>query len=267
MKDFKLITKLGDFIKTHTLIISLTIPILTFLFARLPFFIWCPLPFISIDSYEYYYMVEQLKNNQLPILDVLPPFYVFFLYTIDLITDTLFSVLIAQHLIFLSASIFLIYSLYRCLPKATLLVSIFLSAQIMQGGMIMFDSLINPDTLYRSALIFLASTLMFLFKNNTLKNWILLAIILFSIITIRSNGIYILFLIPILFFVHKISENKKKYLLFFITFFLLNLSWAFYNYFADNHFLIGNYSRFKNVYGYVVSEKKRQQIKQQMMPR
>jgi len=230
------------YFKIHRkLYIAIAILIVTFLFSRLPFFIWMPLPGIEFDTFTYYLMVEKMQNGNFYGFNMLPPGFIIFLFITGILCNTLISIIIIQNIISFLMCILLITVIYKFYNKILLFVTVILSIYMMDSYILREDFTILTESLYRNSLIFIV--VLFIWALNT-KNkfvWITLSISLIFPPSFRCNGMYIYFIIVLLIIFMIVNQYEKKYYFFLIIpFFALNLIWSTFNYKSEGYFLPGN---------------------------
>ncbi len=238
------IKKAINFFNKNALLLSILIVIISFLFSRLPFFIWAPIPEFGPDTFDYFYYVDQLNKGKLPSFDFLPPGFIVFSYLIGLISNKIIALVYFQNFIILLASILLVYVINKYYKNISLVTSFAISIYLMSSYTIRYDTALLPESLYSSSLILV--TALFIWSLNTKKIivWLLFSVSLIFPALIRSNGIYIYFLFFLVLLFMLINRyNLKYYLYFIIPFLFINFLWATYNYYKSNGFFIGNAKR------------------------
>ncbi len=238
--------KIIKFLYSNPLILSQTILLFSFIFSRLPFFIWLPIPEFYNDTCEYCYSALQMQNGYLPDIAFLPPGYPVFLYLINLFSDKVITIVLIQNLLTLASSLFLVYVVAKYYKKISIAVSIAISIFIMDTVSIYHDSNILTESIYTSSLIFWVAMFIFAFNSKNKFVWLVFSVSFFFPAFIRSNGIYTYFFMAIgLIFLFVNKFKKKHYFYLLLPLFLINLAWASYNYYKSDMFMFGNPGRYK----------------------
>ncbi len=208
-----------------------------------------PLVSFEVDVFDYWYFVEIMNSGQTPKFDVLPGGFPVFLYLIGLVSNKAITVAIIQNLITLFSSLFLIVAIDKYYKSISVVAAIGLTIFVNGKLNIQFDNSYNPESIYINSIIIVVGMLLFSLHSQKKIWWILLSISLIFPAVIRSNGIFIYFIIPliIVYFIIK-KSNLNFYLWFFIPFMCTNILWASYNYFTAGIFMISNPTRIMNIF-------------------
>ena len=237
-----------DFIKKNSLWISLFIFITSFIIVRLPFFLFMPLVSFEIDIYDYWYFVEIMNSGQLPKFDVIPGGFPIFLYLIGLISNKAITVAIIQNLITLFSSLFLIIAINRFYKEIGIFAAIAIIIFVNGRWNIQFDNSYNPESIYVNSIVVIIGLLLFAIHTNKKTWWVLLSFSLILPAIIRSNGIFVYFLVlcSMTYFIAN-KYRLNSYLCLILPFLFTNLLWASYNYYTTDIFMISNPTRIKNI--------------------
>jgi hypothetical protein len=242
-----LVFKLKNILTKYSLIISLSVFIISFLFSRLPFFIWAPIPGFAADTYIYFLEIHKLENGILPTFDWLPQGFPFVAYLIGLISHKILAIIYGQNIIRFLCSVFLIKVIDRHYSWVSILSSLSLSIHIMDSTTILFDTSLTTESLYSSILILICALLISALNSGNKYSWILFSSVLILPALFRSNGLYIYFIpLWIILFILVNNYPKKYYLYIILPFIIANLAWSSYNYLADKKFNIGYIHRINN---------------------
>ena len=238
-----------EFIRKNSLLISLFISIASFIAVRLPFFLFMPLVSFEIDIYDYWYFVEIINSGQLPKFDVIPGGFPVFLYLIGLISNKAITVAIIQNLITLFSSLFLIVAINRFYEEIGVFATIGIMIFVNGNFNIQFDNSYNPESIYVNSIIIVVGLLIFAINTNKKAWWILLSLSLIIPAIIRSNGIFIYYIIPFTLIYYMVNKRKFNfYLWLLIPITITNLLWASYNYYTAGIFMISNPTRIINIF-------------------
>lgn len=230
----------------YSLQLSILFFVIAFCYSHLPFFLYTPIIFIGWDALDYFYCLEQIYNNELPRFDYLPAGFSLFVWFVFLFSKKILSVVIVQTLIFFFSSILLIFTFYKYLNLRLGLyfVSIALSIYAADAITLRFSTSLMTESIYVSSLMLLCSLLMSALYSQKKIFWILFSVCLILPGLIRTNGIYVYFLLPCLLAYLFVNNYEKKYYYFLsFPFIILNLLWATYNWKTYNMFFISNPAR------------------------
>lgn len=233
--------------KGKALYISYIIIGLAFFLSRLPFFL-VPVPNQYYDSLGYFYTAFLFKTGNLSGLGDLPidiPFgYPIFLYLTDLVNLSNTGIIATQNIIKVIVVLFLIKSVNKYYGKISILVAIAFFFIINDSFSLMLDYMFGTESLYSSSLILTTALLLHVFNSKNKWYFLLFSISLIIPPLIRSNGIYIYFLIFIVlvFFIY-FKYAKKYYAYLFLPIIMLNICWALFNYKIGLPALPGNVKR------------------------
>ena len=82
-------------------------------FTHAPFFLYIPVPGISMDTFNYFWFAKEIFDSKLPVIDQPHDFpwgYPFFLYTLKALGCNILQIVFAQTLIYTLAGLWLIRS-------------------------------------------------------------------------------------------------------------------------------------------------------------
>ena len=235
------ILKFRYFLKDYCLFFSTAAVVFFFFLSRYPFFAFTPIAEVTTeDSVEYYGMVLDFISGKNKIdFGYLSPGYPFFLFIIGILKNTTIAVILAQNLVALLAGIFLIYSIYSCYGSYAYLISFTLCGYFSSELNIDVDSLILPDSIYTSLLIFYCSFLILALEKNKVIYWIFLSLISAELILIRSSALFIFpVMFCIVFFMVYNKYKRSSVLAFIVPFSIIMVIYSAYNYYSINTFTI-----------------------------
>lgn len=243
------IKKAINFLNKNALLLSILIVIISFLFSRLPFFIWAPIPEFGPDSFEYFGYVNLLNKSNLINFTIIPPGYPLFLYSIGLFSNKIITVIYIQNLLSLLTALMLVIIVYRYYKNIAIYVSIALSIFYLDSFALALDSTLYTESVYTSILIIICGLLIWAINSNKKVSWLLLSGFLVVPALIRPNGIFIYFVLIylIVYFIFN-KYPKVQYLYLIIPFLLLNTIWSAYNYQSAGVFFTGSPKRIQSYY-------------------
>ncbi len=229
------------FFKRYCLFISIASVVFFFFLSRFPFFAFTPIAEVTTeDSVEYYGMILDFISGKNKIdFGYISPGYPFFLFIIGLLKNTTIAVILAQSIIALLAGIFLIYSIYSCYESYAYLIAFTLCGYFSSELNIDVDSLILPDSIYTSLLIFYCSCLILALEKNKVIYWIFLSLISAELILIRSSALFIFpVMFCIIFFIVYNKYKRNNVLAFIVPLSIIMVIYSAYNYYSINSFTI-----------------------------
>lgn len=231
-------------IKHNQLFYSYIIILIAFLFSRLPFFIWMPMPLIYPDAFDYYSVVQSMVNGTFKGFGILPPGYILFLYIMEKMFSSTFNILLAQNLISLIICLILTYIITKKYKKVAIYTALALSFYIMDSDSMRADFSFYPEALYRNSLLIITALLISVLNSKRILKWIFFSVALIIPALFRSNGLYIYFL-PVLIIIYMlINKFEFKYYVALLTpFIVLNLCWCVFNFSSEGYFFPGNPGR------------------------
>ena len=236
------------------LYIAFAIILFAFLFSRLPYFLWMPIPCFEPDTFDYYAIVRDLIQGSFKGFGILPPGYILFLFLMELLFKKTIYILIIQNLISLTACLFLIAVISKYYKKVVIPAAIAMVIYMMDSYTLWYDFTFLTESLYRNSLIIISGFVVLLLNTNKGKYWIIFSVLLLFPPLIRPNGLYIYFLL-LLFMIYMFMNKYafKYYLYLLIPFLILNIAWSEYNYKTEGKFLPGNPKRIKSIINEAVS--------------
>lgn len=244
----KFLKGIVSFFQKWILQISILIILFAFLFSRLPFFLYAPLPNVVTDSFVYFILVEQMNNGMMPAMDVLYVGLPLFIFLIGLISDSILVVVIVQTILSLLLMIWFISAIKKYYANACLGAAIALAIYCMDSTTIGNDTSLLTESIYTSSLVLVIILLVHALNSHKRIYWLLFSISLLLPAMIRPNGIVIYALVPALMVYFLINKyTLSKYVLLIMPLFILNIVWASINYSLCGIFFISNPTQFKNI--------------------
>lgn len=240
--------KATDFISKNSLLVATGLLVFAFLFSRLPFFLWFSLPHYCFDTLSYFNEARLYTEGKIPDSGFLPIGYPLFLYFTKNLSAK--SIILIQNLLLFSVMLYFIVITDKHYKKLSILLSLALCVTVLSSKTISYDVSFQTETLYRTAVIFVTALFINAINTKKILPWIILSISFIFPPLIRSNGIFIYFLLffVLIFFMFNKKEYKfKHYLILLLPFVLLHFAWATYNYKVSDVFLPGNPLRYNHV--------------------
>jgi len=205
---------LKSLVQKNTLLISFLIITGIFLLARLPFFLYCPVPEPQTeDTPEYFEVVmKMLADNSKVDFSFIPIGYPLFLLITGLINNTLLAVAIAQNILALISCLFFIYAVHQSYPKLTIWAALVFAGYVSSENNIHWDTHFTPDSLYTSLLIFFSGFLILTIKKENLIFGVLASATAAYLLLIRASAVFIIpvMICVVAFIIYNNYNSKKK---------------------------------------------------------
>lgn len=194
----------------------------------------CPLVNWTSDSLGYMRLVrEAILGGYLPEFGFLPIGYPLFCGVLQCFSDSIYVIVICQHLITLLLGVFLIYGIHRYYTAHALSVSLALGILMLSSFSPFYDSYIMTESLYVNSLLFLFVAFFYAIHTGTYFYWSLLSVALVLPPLIRPIGIFTLVIYGVLLACLLYRERSRTVKLSFAVPFLFLLgSYCMYNYFT-----------------------------------
>jgi len=207
-----------------------------------------PLPTIGPDTFDYYFVVQELMNGTFSGFGILPPGLILFYYFLEFFITKTIHIIIIQNIITLFSCFFLIYTIYRFYKNIAILATAAISIYIMESYSLLYDFALLTESLYRNSLIIISGMLIIILNSTKKKYWLLFSLFLIFPPLIRSNGLYIYFFLFFITFFLITNKYPKKYFFYLFTPILfLNLVWSTINFSYEKIFCPGNPQRFNSI--------------------
>ncbi|GIV33598.1 MAG: hypothetical protein KatS3mg031_1133 [Chitinophagales bacterium] len=184
----------------HRFLWSLLIFTIAFWLWRLPFFLWIPLPEFAPDTFDYFALARLWHEGNIAHnypLDAPLGFPLFILLT-TLIGCNILTIIAIQCCIKFLAGATLLYTLYKYYPRWTPAFMLALLFYITDSFSLRYDTCLQTESLYNSAILFTTAFLVDSIRTNKNLPLFLLSLSMFTMAFIRSNGLFIYFLFPVL---------------------------------------------------------------------
>jgi hypothetical protein len=211
--------------------------ILVFLITRLPFFIHYPIVWIAPDSHSYLEIVSLIKLGRLPLFEARPPGYPLFIWLITNIIDRWVVVVVVQSLLFLTASLCLIYGVYSLRRSLSLLATLAMAGFLGSSHILIYETAALSESLYTTFLIFIFAFLLLGFGQCQARYFIMSSVSMGILISIRPAGLYMLVVYTVILIYMFWNKYKPRFIVGFLSPLLLLLFfWSTYNYFTLGRF-------------------------------
>lgn len=237
--------------------------VITTLFTHLPFLIYTPIPSFSMDTYDYFWVAQEIQNGNLPIsfpVVEFPVGYSLIIYLIKSFGGNLLSVVIVQFIAYLSSGIFFILTAYK--RSSILGISAALSMILFSiiPSTVAFNYWLYTESFFTSILILICACIISYMGNKTFTKFLFLLVLVLFGITLRSNGLILLFIPIILVFVEYYQKKsiRKKVISIFLVVFLPQI---ILNYVIQEKISFSESSRINKVISIMFSEKKLNSLK------
>jgi len=242
---YKQFSPFQNFLTKYALGISLSLYFMVFILVRIPYFTYLPLPFIYPDTYDYFSIVEELMNADFKGFGLLPPGFIILAYLNELFYSKVFGIIIIQHTVSFFAGLFLILVFWKCFRLYSILFAITITVFLSNSFSLIDDCSLLTESLYRSSILIVTGFFILTIKSNKTIYLLLFSISLIFPSIMRSNGIYIYFLLLIVFswLIYNKIILPKKYLALLLPIFFLNLLWSIINFHYEGSFFPGSLNR------------------------
>lgn len=230
----------------HRLVLGTAIIVLAFLSGHSLFFFTLPLPGFYNDFISYLEVAEKIKLGHLPISDWVPLGYPIFLWLVSVIQNSSFAIIIAQCMLLLCSTFFLLAVINKYYPVITLPCAIALGFFLLSVNTIDFSTALLTESLYVSfSLIACGFTLHALSNPFKSSSWAIVAASYIALMLVRPAGLVFFGFLPLfLIFFAWIKAPAKNYYYFTGTWVALVLLWMSYNYLTLGIFNIGYPAQF-----------------------
>lgn len=238
--------KNNRFRQNKELYIPFVIFLFCFVFMRLPFFIWMPLPVIYPDSFMMYSVASDILHNKFVGFGILPSGYILFIVITELLHFNIYTILVVQSAISFFVCMLLIYSVNKFYRRSVIFVSLALSVYMADSTSLWCDVALLTESFYRNSFIVIIAFLIIAINSEKKYHWIIFSISLIFPALIRSNGLFIYFILPVLILYFYYNHKRTGYwLCLLIPVLLLNIAWSAFNYYYEGFFFPGNPGRIK----------------------
>ncbi len=231
---------LKSILNKYTLALSWLILLGAFLLARLPYFLYSPVPEVATeDTMENYEVVMQMLSGEGKIdFSHISAGYPLFLMFIGFISNTIMAVVIAQNIASFVAGAFFIYAIHRCYPNLTIWVAFVFTGYFASENNIHWDSDLYPDSLYASVLLLLCGVLLLAIKKNNIYYYSIASCLLGYLVLIRVSSVFLFPIILILIVFLLVNKKPVKSLIALLAPVIIIL----FSYSAYNSYSIGSFN-------------------------
>ncbi|MEO5359339.1 MAG: hypothetical protein H7843_02700 [Nitrospirota bacterium] len=236
---------LGEVLKQHDRVLPAAAVLVPFLITRLPYFLYYPVISLYPDSVGYLTIVDSIDKGMLPSLYLRPPGYSLFMKLVFMISNKLFSVIIAQSALTLISSLVFVYAVFKTYRSLTVLSAIAMTAFISSHVHMEAEISVLSESVYVSVLVLAFGFLILALRLRKPGFFVLFSTAAAYAIYIRPAGIFFI-VIVLLTLVYLITNRYKisNSIALTVPFASLLLMLAVYNLFTFNRFSLSNYGEF-----------------------
>lgn len=233
--------------KHHGVLGALLFIIVVF-FTHAPFFIYLPIPGISMDTFNYYWFAYEIHLGKLPVIDQphdFPYGYPLFLWCVHFLGGNIVNVVFLQTTIYVLAGIWLIIHFSKYVSYGGLISLLGLTLFTVQPYTINHNLRLLMESPYTSGLFFLAGSTVWFLRNKSVWSFSFVLMGVWWLMLMRSNGV-LMTTIPLLLIIYAYF-NGIKYKVFIpglIFFLAVNVSG---NYFFKDRLSFGDSKRMAGV--------------------
>jgi hypothetical protein len=232
-------------IKHYLFIICALVLSLVFLITRLPFYYHYPIVGIQYDTETFLNQVSSIQSGNLPLFDHRPPGYILFIWLITSVINRWIVVVGVQSLLFLAASLSLIYGAY-CIRRILVVpATIAMVGFLGSSHVLMYETTALSESLYTTCLVFIFAFLLLAFTRNQVRFYVMASLSMILVISIRFAGMFMLVVFLVILIYMLWNKYKPKLILGFLSpMLLILLIWSTYNYFTLEKFSISPLSQY-----------------------
>lgn len=236
-------------------IFAISIFLIFFLVNYSYFLFYYNVPGINPDTIQYISAYTKIVDFDIPLIDMpvdIPLGYPIFLSILSIFGDVLFLTPYIQVIIFLLATIVIIYNLSKINHLLGQVGALFLCFWACDPSIMAQNTSLYPDSLYSSLIVIVTASLLFYLRTKSLNHLILLVAAVTICSFIRSNGIYIFFIPLALLLFSLLNKNYKraKHITLLTIASLLLISSI--NFILKSYFFPADYNRIQYVYSRLV---------------
>jgi hypothetical protein len=183
------------------------------LFSHLPFFLYLNIPNFTMDTFDYSWVALELATNSAPVhlpeIDY-PIGYSLFIFCFKQIGLNLQWIVYFQTLVYTFAGLYLIKTSFKLGKVFGVSTALGLMIYTVVPYTLRYNFTIHTESLYTSALICVCAALINYFQNKNKLTFSLLMVFILLGITLRSNGIVLLFIPFIIIFFNRKNRVTLK---------------------------------------------------------
>jgi hypothetical protein len=195
-----------------TLVTAWAMFIVPFCMVFFPYVLFYFLPLYQNDANAYSAILHHVSQHRLPSL-VVAPGYPLFVATLVTLTGSLGAVPVAQILFLLTATLLLLYEIYRSYGWVCIPASLAMTGFIASPSALIDAASIMTESTYTSCLILTIALLFRCVRIDTMRNYLLLALVIGIAIIIRPAGLFLIGSIVLLLVYLRARGKSVKYLL------------------------------------------------------
>ncbi|MBL57391.1 MAG: hypothetical protein CMP61_09395 [Flavobacteriales bacterium] len=183
-----------------------------FLFAYLPHFLFTWIPQVLNDSYAYFFMAKDIFEGNLPLngyVHDLPAGYSVVIAIIKKMGGNFGTVILIQTIVSFLSYLFLIYNVKKFNRLSGFLLAVFAGLFLTLSDNILYNTLLYTESFYSSTIVVLTALLVNLKVKKDKFIFFKIAVLIFLAMSLRSNGIYLLF-IPVFLFIDGLISKRNN---------------------------------------------------------
>jgi hypothetical protein len=243
---------LVNFFEKNDLRLGALLFVLAVFFTHAPFFLYIPVPAISMDSFNYYWFAKEIFDGKLPVINQPHDFpwgYPLFLFLVKYCGGNILHVVFLQCVVFVAAGVFLIYQFKTLLRFGGVVAALALIVFVIQPHTIRHNVALTMESFYTSGLLFLVSSVVIFFRRKDLLAFLTVIASVLFLMLIRPNGI-IMLIVPLGLICYSVY-NKIHFKPFFLALIGLILVNILGNYLFKGQVSFGDSKRIEKVLGRV----------------
>ena len=178
-----------------------------------------------MDTIDYSYLAKLIYDGKTPAVDLnidIPIGYPLIIFIIKSLGLNFNALVVLQLTFYIFCFIVLSYQLSKTQIFGGLIISGTFILFSLNSYTINHIFRINPESFYNSFLILLVSGLLYYFRSKSKMSLVLIYLSIIGAVLLRSNGIYLFFVLAIILFIKlQTKENLKFYFICFLSSVLL----------------------------------------------
>ncbi len=209
-----------------------------------------PIPGFSNDAIQYFYSAFQIIDGNLPISNMpvdIPLGYSLFLSIFILLKLDIVIIVYVQICIMFAVSLFLLVEVKKINFYAGLIYAILLGVWICDPNVMNHNTYFYPDSLFSSSIVFIIAFYLRYLRKKDFFSLFGISVGFIIGISLRSNGVYLTFIIILLLFALLKDKKYKIAMSFAGSTLMLLLVLSTINYLLKDSFFPGDYNRIKIV--------------------
>ncbi len=202
--------------KNNELIVSIIFIIIFAAFIFLPFFLYTPLVQLSMDSFDYSYLAKLIFDKKIPAENLkidLPIGYPLVIFLIKFLGLNFNHLVVFQLLFYVISFVFLCFQFSKFSKYGGIIIVLSFLFYSLNSYTIRHVFKISTDSLYTSSLVFLVGGLFFYFRTRNRLSLIVVLSCISVAVLLRSNGVYLFFLIPFFMYFEITHKKNLKFIL------------------------------------------------------